>query len=239
MASATTSIAIAGSSGLIGTALVSALRAADRKVLRIVRRAPANSDELHWNPDAGPLDPGVLDGVDAVVNAVATESGDPRLVFFNGFSQGASMAYRAAVLGRGPSAGVIALGGDIPPELTREQLSRVPAVLIGWGVRDGFYDEEKRVADEARLRDAGVIYPSTVSRKELRDAALADAVEDLRERRGEPLHGQVAALVQHPRELARRCAARGGLVRGGGHGGRTFNGVFCHNALDNIVANLL
>ena len=63
-------IAIAGSSGLIGTALVSALRAADRRVLRIVRRTPANSDELHWNPDAGPLDPGVLDGVDAVVNAV-------------------------------------------------------------------------------------------------------------------------------------------------------------------------
>lgn len=94
--------------------------------------------------------------VDAVVDAVANEFGEPRLVFFNGFSQGASMAYRSAALGRGPSAGVIAIGGDIPPELAREQLSRVPRVLIGWGARDGFYDEEKRAADETRLRDAGV-----------------------------------------------------------------------------------
>ncbi|MBV8927618.1 MAG: epimerase, partial [Mycobacteriaceae bacterium] len=51
MADAT--IAIAGSSGLIGSALVSALRAADNRVLRIVRRAPISADELHWDPDTG------------------------------------------------------------------------------------------------------------------------------------------------------------------------------------------
>lgn len=94
--------------------------------------------------------------VDAVVGALAHECGEARAVFFNGFSQGASMAYRSAVLGRVDAAGVVALGGDVPPELTRAQLARIPRVLIGWGVRDGFYDEEKRLADEARLRDAGV-----------------------------------------------------------------------------------
>jgi uncharacterized protein len=61
-------IAIAGSSGLIGTALVYALRGTDRRVLRIVRRAPSNGDEVFWNPDAGEFDPGALAGVDAVVN---------------------------------------------------------------------------------------------------------------------------------------------------------------------------
>jgi uncharacterized protein len=61
-------IAIAGSSGLIGSALVAALRAADHQVLRIVRRTPANSGELHWNPDSGEFDAGALHGVDAVVN---------------------------------------------------------------------------------------------------------------------------------------------------------------------------
>jgi hypothetical protein len=61
-------VAIAGSSGLIGSALVSALRAADHRVLRIVRRAPGNADELYWNPDRGEFDPTGLDGVDAVVN---------------------------------------------------------------------------------------------------------------------------------------------------------------------------
>lgn len=61
-------IAIAGSSGLIGTALVAALRSADQHVVRIVRRPPANSDELYWNPDSGELDSAALADVDAVVN---------------------------------------------------------------------------------------------------------------------------------------------------------------------------
>lgn len=61
-------IAIAGSSGLLGSALAAALRAADHPVLRIVRRTPTNSDELHWNPDSGQFDADALSGVDAVVN---------------------------------------------------------------------------------------------------------------------------------------------------------------------------
>jgi uncharacterized protein len=64
----TATVAIAGSSGLIGSALVTALRIADYQVLRIVRRAPANAGELHWDPDSGELDTGALRGVDAVVN---------------------------------------------------------------------------------------------------------------------------------------------------------------------------
>jgi uncharacterized protein len=61
-------IAIAGSSGLIGSALVTALRASDNRVMRIVRRAPSNADELHWNPQTGEFDPDALRGVDVVVN---------------------------------------------------------------------------------------------------------------------------------------------------------------------------
>jgi len=77
VASAAT-VAIAGSSGLIGTALVSALRADGYRVLRIVRRTPSKSDELHWNPDAGTLDPSVLSGVDAVVNLCGVNIGGAR-----------------------------------------------------------------------------------------------------------------------------------------------------------------
>ena len=55
-------VAIAGSSGLIGSALVTALRTADQQVLRIVRRTPANASELHWDPDSGELDAGALTG---------------------------------------------------------------------------------------------------------------------------------------------------------------------------------
>jgi len=71
-------IAIAGSSGLIGSALVYALRAADHRVLRIVRRAPANPDELFWNPDSGEFDADRLRGVDAVVNLCGVNIGARR-----------------------------------------------------------------------------------------------------------------------------------------------------------------
>lgn len=71
-------IAVAGSSGLIGTALVYALRATDHRVVRIVRRAPANADEVFWNPDSGEFDPDTLRGVDAVVNLCGVSIGEKR-----------------------------------------------------------------------------------------------------------------------------------------------------------------
>ncbi|MGH3525539.1 MAG: TIGR01777 family oxidoreductase, partial [Mycobacterium sp.] len=71
-------IAIAGSSGLIGSALVTALRTADHRVLRIVRRAPSNAGELHWDPDSGEFDAGALSGVDAVVNLCGINVGQRR-----------------------------------------------------------------------------------------------------------------------------------------------------------------
>jgi uncharacterized protein (TIGR01777 family) len=71
-------IAIAGSSGLIGSALTSALRAADNRVLRIVRRAPSSADEVFWNPDTGEFDPDALQGVDAVVNLCGVNVGAKR-----------------------------------------------------------------------------------------------------------------------------------------------------------------
>jgi uncharacterized protein len=71
-------IAIAGSSGVIGSALVYALRATDRRVLRIVRRAPSNADEVFWNPETGEFDSGALAGVDAVVNLCGVNVGARR-----------------------------------------------------------------------------------------------------------------------------------------------------------------
>ena len=71
-------VAIAGSSGLIGSALVNALRSADHQVLRIVRRAPSNASELHWDPDSGEFDTEALTGVDAVVNMCGINVGQRR-----------------------------------------------------------------------------------------------------------------------------------------------------------------
>ena len=61
-------VVIAGSSGLIGTSLVPHLRHGGHEVLRLVRRSPRAPDERGWDPPAGQLQNGALDGVDAIVN---------------------------------------------------------------------------------------------------------------------------------------------------------------------------
>jgi uncharacterized protein len=71
-------VVIAGSSGLIGTALVSLLRQAGHDVLRLVRRPARTPDERAWNPAAATMDVGALDGADAVVNLCGSPIGNKR-----------------------------------------------------------------------------------------------------------------------------------------------------------------
>jgi uncharacterized protein (TIGR01777 family) len=70
-------IAVTGASGLIGTALVRALRADGHEVLRLVRRTPRTADEHRWDPGHRRIDPMLLADVDAVVN-LAGEPIHPR-----------------------------------------------------------------------------------------------------------------------------------------------------------------
>lgn len=59
-------VAVTGSSGLVGSALVPFLTTGGHKVVRLVRHAPTRADERQWNPQAP--DPSILHGVDAVVH---------------------------------------------------------------------------------------------------------------------------------------------------------------------------
>ena len=61
-------VAVTGASGLIGGALVEALRSDGHEVLRLVRRTPRTADEHRWDPQHHRIDPLLLDDVDAVVN---------------------------------------------------------------------------------------------------------------------------------------------------------------------------
>lgn len=72
-------VVLAGSSGLIGTALAERLRAEGHAVRRLVRRPPRGPEERTWDPDAGVLDPVALAGADAVVNLAGAGVGDKRL----------------------------------------------------------------------------------------------------------------------------------------------------------------
>ena len=71
-------VVIAGSSGLIGSALVPRLRENGHDVVRLVRRSPQAPDERGWDPPAGHIAPGALDGADAVVNLCGAGIGDKR-----------------------------------------------------------------------------------------------------------------------------------------------------------------
>jgi len=77
-------------------------------------------------------------------------------VVFAGFSQGVAMAFRAACASVRPVSAVVALGGDVPPELGADALRRVRRVFYGRGDHDGWYSAEQFAADQVRVRDAGV-----------------------------------------------------------------------------------
>ena len=74
-------VAVTGSTGFLGTALVANLLADGHEVLRLVRRPPRAADEIRWDPraadaglgdpglgDPGLSDPGPLRGIDACVH---------------------------------------------------------------------------------------------------------------------------------------------------------------------------
>ena len=70
-------VAVSGSSGLIGSALLERLRQDGHTVVPMVRR-PAKDGEIHYDPRNGVLDPESLVGVDAVVHLAGAGIGDRR-----------------------------------------------------------------------------------------------------------------------------------------------------------------
>ena len=84
----------------------------------------------------------------AYVRKIIDELPRAKSLVFLGFSQGVAMAFRAAA--SIPCAGVIALGGDVPPDVRRATL---PPVLLARGKRDEWYTDEKMKADLAVLGD--------------------------------------------------------------------------------------
>lgn len=71
-------VAVTGSSGFLGTALVEALRSGGQRVRRIVRHRPSGDDEVGWDPGAGTIDASALAGVDAVVHLAGESIGARR-----------------------------------------------------------------------------------------------------------------------------------------------------------------
>lgn len=131
-------VVIAGSSGLIGTSLVAALRSAGHDVFRLVRRTPAGPDEIGWDPTSGSLDPEALKGADAVVNLCGVGIGDKRW----------TGAYKQAVRD----------SRIVPTEVLARAVveASVPALINASGIN--FYgDTRDRIVDETSPAGTGFL----------------------------------------------------------------------------------
>jgi len=66
------------------------------------------------------------------------------------------MAYRAAAHCGRPVEAVVALGGDVPPELADLEALPIERVLIGRGFDEEWYGADKLAADRALLAARGL-----------------------------------------------------------------------------------
>lgn len=82
-----------------------------------------------------------------VVAALKSEEPSDTPLAYAGFSQGVAMAYRAALSSGHRCDGLLALAGDVPPELHEAPASRWPAILLGCGRTDTWYTADKLQAD--------------------------------------------------------------------------------------------
>ncbi|MEK9664452.1 MAG: TIGR01777 family oxidoreductase [Candidatus Nanopelagicales bacterium] len=133
-------VAVTGASGLIGSALVPALRSQGHEVVRLVRRAPAAADEVRWDPASGEVDLAGLAGVDGIVHLAGAGVGDHRW----------TDAYKAEILNS-------RVQGTDTIARAAAALDPQPAVLVS-GSAIGFYgDTGDRAVDESAPQGTGFL----------------------------------------------------------------------------------
>jgi uncharacterized protein (TIGR01777 family) len=150
-------IAITGSTGLIGTALVDSLEGTHR-VLRLVRpdSVGADGDTAAWDPAAGTIDRAALEGIDAVVHLAGVGIADSRWT---------DEQKRRILTSRTEGTGLLAR--------TLAALDRPPSVLLS-GSAIGYYgDHGDEVIDETA--SSGDDFPAEVCRRW--EAAAQPAVD--------------------------------------------------------------
>ncbi len=117
-------VAVTGSSGLIGSALVADLRSQGHRVIRLVRRSPRSADEVRWDPESADAglspNPEALEGLGACVHLAGAGVADRR------WTARYKAEIRASrVLGTRALAGALAKLGSPPATL-------LCASAIGW-----------------------------------------------------------------------------------------------------------
>jgi uncharacterized protein (TIGR01777 family) len=127
-------VAVTGSSGLIGTALVASLHAGGHQVIRLVRRPARAADQVRWDPRAAGagLTPAALEGLGACVHLAGAGVASRRWT-----SRYKAEIRASRVLGTRALAGALA------------KLASPPAVLVSASAIGWYGDTGGREADES------------------------------------------------------------------------------------------
>ena len=169
-------VAISGSSGLIGTALVAALTDAGHRPVRLVRREPSG-DEIRWDPDGGSIDAASLEGIGGVVHLAGAGIGDHRW----------TDEYKLEIL-RSRTKSTVLLAGALA------DLGKPPSVLVS-GSAIGFYgDRGDELLDETSPAGTGFLPEVCVAWEAATVAAEEAGIRVAHIRTGIVLSGQGGAL---------------------------------------------
>ncbi|MFC4007765.1 TIGR01777 family oxidoreductase [Nonomuraea purpurea] len=133
-------IIVTGASGLLGSALVEALRADGQEVVRLVRREPRAADEAHWDPAGQEIDVAALRGAQGVVHLAGASIGDKRW----------SEAYKRELVDTRVN------GTRVLVDALRE-LDSPPEVLVSASGVDFYGDTGDQVIDESQGKGSGFL----------------------------------------------------------------------------------
>ena len=156
-------VLVSGSTGLIGSALVSALEEGGHRVRRLTRSGGSSEDVVRWDPSAGEIDADRIDGVDAVVhlageNIVGRWTDAKKARIRNSRVRGTRLL--AETLARLPTPPAVMISasasgyyGDRGNELLSEESAPGDNFLAGVG------QEWEAAADPAREAGVRVVHP--------------------------------------------------------------------------------
>jgi uncharacterized protein (TIGR01777 family) len=149
-------VAVTGSTGFIGSALVEALASAGHRPIRVVRGSP-KGDEISWDPDEGTIDAASLEGIGGVVHLAGAGIGDHRW----------TDAYKLTIR-RSRTNGTTLLAR------TLAGLTKRPSVLVSASAVGYYGDRGDEVLDETSSPGTGFL-PEVCVAWEAATAAAAEA----------------------------------------------------------------